>query len=120
MRFISCSAISRTTTRAAKRPARDPAAPSSGNDTDRRRMDGDGSRACPIVVRDPDDGSVVGEVQPSSARALEAALDAGAGAARRIQLPTYERVRILETCAARVAAEQEAFAQLIATEGVKT
>ena len=83
-------------------------------------MEGDGSRVCPIVVRDPDDGSVLGELQPSSDRDLEAALDAGASAARRIHLPTYERVRILETCAARVSSEHEVFAQLIATEGVKT
>lgn len=73
-----------------------------------------------IVVRDPDDSSIVGEIAMTTPSDLDCALDRAVGALRSASAPAHQRSRILSIVAARVEQEQEAHAQLIATEGVKT
>lgn len=73
-----------------------------------------------IVVRDPDDGSVVGEVHATSAADLERSLTRAVDSLRAPRLAAHERSKILSAVAARVEAEAEAHATLIATEGIKT
>lgn len=73
-----------------------------------------------ISVRDPEDGSVVGEIQATSATELERCLARAASAVRSHELPAHERARILDAVAQRVHREHEQHAQLIATEGIKT
>jgi glyceraldehyde-3-phosphate dehydrogenase (NADP+) len=74
-----------------------------------------------IEVTDPDDGRVIDTVPQATTDDMERALAAasrGAAAARR--LPTHRRMAVLYEAAARLEAEQETFARLIAREGVKT
>lgn len=73
-----------------------------------------------MVVRDPEDGSVFGEVPLASPSDLESALERGARASRRVPPPAHERARILDLVATHVADDAGAFAKIIATEGVKT
>jgi glyceraldehyde-3-phosphate dehydrogenase (NADP+) len=73
-----------------------------------------------IEVRDPDDGSTVGEVRATSPDGLDRALTRGVAALRSQRQPAHERARILASVADRVAAEAEPHALLIASEGVKT
>ncbi|WP_129774484.1 aldehyde dehydrogenase family protein [Peristeroidobacter soli] len=73
-----------------------------------------------IVVRDPDDGSVVGEVETTSAVELDRILTRATDALRAPRLAAYERSKILTAVAGRVEAQAEDHAQLIATEGIKT
>lgn len=73
-----------------------------------------------LVVRDPDDGAVVGEVAIATPAAIERALAIGHAAVRGPRLPAHERSRILAEVAAGVARESADYARLIATEGIKT
>lgn len=73
-----------------------------------------------IVVRDPDDGSVVGELKATTAAELDRILARAVDALRAPRLPAYERSKILSAVASRVELQAEAHAQLIATEGIKT
>ena len=73
-----------------------------------------------LVVRDPDDGAVVGEVGIATAAEIERALAIGHAAVRGKRLPAHERSRILAKVAAGVVRESDDYARLIATEGVKT
>jgi glyceraldehyde-3-phosphate dehydrogenase (NADP+) len=74
----------------------------------------------PIVVRDPDDASIIGEVPCALLTEVESALERGSRAARSAPPPAHERARLLRDVADRVAAEHEEHALLIAREGVKT
>lgn len=73
-----------------------------------------------IVVRDPDDGGIVGEVNVTSASELDRVLDRAVEAFRAPRVPAHDRARILTTVATRVQEQAESHAQLIATEGIKT
>jgi glyceraldehyde-3-phosphate dehydrogenase (NADP+) len=73
-----------------------------------------------IVVRDPDDGSVVGEVAATSEAELDRILTRAMDALRAPRLAACERSKILTAVAGRVEVQAEAHAQLIATEGIKT
>lgn len=73
-----------------------------------------------IVVRDPDDGSVVGEVKQTSAADLDRILARAVDALRAPRLAAHERSKILSAVAARVEAQADSYAMLIATEGIKT
>lgn len=73
-----------------------------------------------IVVRDPDDGVVVGEVKVTNAAELDRVLERACEALRAPSPAAYERARILAAVAARVEAAAESHAVLIATEGIKT
>lgn len=74
-----------------------------------------------IEVRDPDDGSLIDTVprgtRADALRALDVA-EEGARIARA--MPTHERMRVLRDAAARVESDADAFARLIAREGIKT
>ncbi len=68
-------------------------------------------------VRDPSTGRVVGEAPIASAAEARAAVDAAAAAEERWgTTPGHERARILRAAAARLAADREPMARLIATE----
>lgn len=74
-----------------------------------------------IVVRDPGSGEAVGQVPSATLADAEAALACAARAAAVAQrTPVHERMRVLRAVADRAAADAEAFARLIATEGIKT
>lgn len=73
-----------------------------------------------LIVRDPDDGSVVGETALSSSSDIDRALERGYRAARETPPPAHERSRILREVAERIGADAENHAQLIAREGIKT
>lgn len=73
-----------------------------------------------VVVRDPDDGSVVGELKATSANELDVILSRAEQQFRAPRLAAHERCKILTTVAERVVREADAHAQLIATEGIKT
>lgn len=73
-----------------------------------------------IVVRDPDDESVIGEVPVTSAAELDRILDRAVAALKAPPLAAHERSKILTNVAARVETEADAHATLIATEGIKT
>ncbi|MEJ2667981.1 MAG: aldehyde dehydrogenase family protein [Deinococcales bacterium] len=74
-----------------------------------------------IEVTDPDDGRVIDTVPQATTDDMEQALAAAArGAAAARRLPTHRRMAVLYEAAARLEAEQETFARLIAREGVKT
>ncbi|MFC4312453.1 aldehyde dehydrogenase family protein [Steroidobacter flavus] len=73
-----------------------------------------------IVVRDPDDDSIVGEVKVTSGAELERVLARAVDASKAPSLAAHERSKILAAVAARVEAQADAHAQLIATEGIKT
>jgi glyceraldehyde-3-phosphate dehydrogenase (NADP+) len=73
-----------------------------------------------IVVRDPDDDSVVGEVETTSAAELDRILARAIDATRASPLAAHERSKILTAVAARVADQAESHAVLIASEGIKT
>ena len=76
--------------------------------------------AAMLVVRDPEDGAIVGELPMTTAAEVAAALDRGARAARRAPASAHARADVLERVAARVAETAAAFADIIATEGIKT
>lgn len=73
-----------------------------------------------IVVQDPEDGTVVGEVLATDASAVEAILETGARTARARLLPAHRRAAILETVARQIEADPEPWAKRIALEGIKT
>jgi acyl-CoA reductase-like NAD-dependent aldehyde dehydrogenase len=68
-------------------------------------------------VRDPSTGGVVGEAPVASADEARAAVDAAADAEEQwASVPGHERARILRAAAARLQADREVMARLIATE----
>lgn len=74
-----------------------------------------------LEVRDPDDGSVVGTVPLAVPADVDAALARAVDGARISKhLPVHRRMAILHGAAAHVAADAEAFAEMIAREGIKT
>jgi glyceraldehyde-3-phosphate dehydrogenase (NADP+) len=73
-----------------------------------------------LVVRDPDDGAIVGETPIASLTDVERALAVGYRATREPAPPVHERARILREVAELVAANAESHAELIAREGIKT
>src|SRR5680860_855153 len=74
-----------------------------------------------IEVVDPDDGSIIDTVPRGTAADALRALDVAEGGARVARsLPTHRRMAILSTAADRIDADAEAFAVLIAREGIKT
>lgn len=73
-----------------------------------------------IVVRDPDDDSIVGEVRATRLEALDRVLSRATAALRAPRVPAHERAGILTKVAARVEQQAEAHAVLIAREGIKT
>lgn len=73
-----------------------------------------------IIVRDPDDDSVIGEVKVTSAAEIERALAMAVDALKAPPLPAHQRSKILSDVAARVEARADEHAVLIATEGIKT
>ncbi len=73
-----------------------------------------------LVVRDPDDASVVGEIACASAAQVETALARGAVAFTARRLPAYRRAEILAEVSRDVSLRKTEFAQLIASEGIKT
>ena len=72
-------------------------------------------------IRDPGTDAVIAAV-PLAQRedARDAVRVAESGAAIAAHMPTHERMRILQECADRLAAQHEAFAELIARESSKT
>lgn len=78
------------------------------------------SRAEILVVADPENGQAVGEVTVADADAVERTLAAAHEASRRTPSPAHARSDILARVAQRVRAEHDAFAGLIAREGIKT
>jgi succinyl-CoA reductase len=68
-------------------------------------------------VHDPSTGGVVGEAPMATAEEARAAVDAAAEAEDRwASVPGHERARILRAAAARLQADKEVMARLIATE----
>lgn len=74
----------------------------------------------PLIVRDPDDGTVVGETAVTPLGHLDRILERGFRASRDIAPPAHERARVLHEVADRVASDAEGHARLIAREGIKT
>lgn len=73
-----------------------------------------------LRVENPEDGTLVGELDVSTAEDVNAALAAGIAAGEKPRMPAHERSRILSDAADRVRAEANGFACLIASEGIKT
>lgn len=73
-----------------------------------------------LIVRDPDDGAIVGEVAITPAAAIEQALASAHDAGRRPPPPAHARARILDAVADAVDADADDYARLIASEGIKT
>lgn len=73
-----------------------------------------------LIVRDPDDETVVGETAVTPLGDLDRILERGYRASREIAPPAHERARVLHEVADRVASDAEGHARLIAREGIKT
>ncbi len=74
-----------------------------------------------LEVYDPDDESVIDTVPQATTDDMERALAAAErGAALGRTLPTHRRMAVLAEASQRLEREQEAFARLIAREGIKT
>jgi len=74
-----------------------------------------------LEVLDPDDESVIDTVPQATTDDMERALAAAErGAALARTLPTHRRMAVLAEASQRLEREQEAFARLIAREGIKT
>jgi len=74
-----------------------------------------------IEVCDPQDGSLVDTVPLASRDDMRAAIAAAEeGFLRAREMPTHERMRVLNDAAATIEDEHEAFARTIAREGIKT
>ncbi|MEJ2288112.1 MAG: aldehyde dehydrogenase family protein, partial [Deinococcales bacterium] len=74
-----------------------------------------------IEVMDPDDESVIDTVPQATTHDMERALAAAErGAASARAFPTHRRMAVLTEAARRLEQDQEAFAELIAREGIKT
>lgn len=74
-----------------------------------------------IEVRDPADNSLIDTVPQAGVDDMrEAVAAAAAGFERARQMPTHQRMAVLNKAADYVAARHEEFARLIAREGVKT
>lgn len=72
-------------------------------------------------VRDPQDGCLIDTVPWAGAQEMCTAINAAeCGAERARQMPTHQRIAILQRAADTVAARHEEFARTIAREGVKT
>jgi glyceraldehyde-3-phosphate dehydrogenase (NADP+) len=74
-----------------------------------------------LIIRDPDDGSVVAELPVTTDAALEEAVENAATAfAQNRLLPLHERITILYAVAQAVSDNVDAYADCIAREGIKT
>lgn len=73
-----------------------------------------------LIVRNPEDGEVIGEVPATTSGEIDAALERARVALRQRRSPAHARVHWLETAAQAVERERESYANLIATEGIKT
>lgn len=73
-----------------------------------------------LRVEDPESDTFLGEIAGSTAEHVEAALARGFTACRKARMPAHRRSRVLADAAARVHEDAEAFACLIASEGIKT
>lgn len=73
-----------------------------------------------LTVRDPEGGAVIGELPVADPATAEAALAAAERAFRDGPMPAHRRAAVLARAATLVAERAESFAELIATEGVKT
>lgn len=77
--------------------------------------------AAMLCVTDPEDGREVGLVPACTEEDADAALAAAETAAAGVRaMPAHARAELLAGVAADLAADAEAFAELIATEGIKT
>ncbi len=78
-------------------------------------------RSSQLEVRNPQDNSLVDTVPQGTAADMAAAITAAEqGFARARQMPAHERMAILHKAAALIEAKHEAYARLIASEGIKT
>lgn len=74
-----------------------------------------------MEVRDPQDGTLIDTVPLATPAEMRAAIEAAVtGAAQARALPTHQRIAILQQGADFIAANQEAYALIIAREGIKT
>ncbi|MER2599770.1 MAG: aldehyde dehydrogenase family protein, partial [Caldilineales bacterium] len=74
-----------------------------------------------MEVRDPQDGTLIDTVPMATPAEMRAAIEAAVtGAAQARALPTHQRIAILQQGADFIAANQEAYALIIAREGIKT
>lgn len=78
----------------------------------------DGHRS--LHVHDPEDGSVVGTVMDATPDEVRRAVGHVADGWRRRSWPLWQRRESMQDAAARLAADEERFARLIASEGCKT
>lgn len=74
-----------------------------------------------LEIRDPQDNSLVDTVPLASLEDMHAAITAAvAGFERARRMPVHQRMTILHTAAALIRDRHEAFARMIAREGIKT
>jgi glyceraldehyde-3-phosphate dehydrogenase (NADP+) len=73
-----------------------------------------------LVVKNPEDGSIVGELASASPADIELALARATRAHRDRAVPAHSRAAALEAVAADVAGDAATYARIIATEGIKT
>lgn len=73
-----------------------------------------------IPVTNPEDGAVIEEIEGSTQAHTDQALKLAFAARDAPRMPAYERSRVLMEVADRVRQDAEAFARLIASEGIKT
>lgn len=72
-------------------------------------------------IRDPQDGSLVDTVPLASEDDMLTAIDAAVlGAARARKMPVHERMAVLHAAADIIEDQAEAYAEIIAREGIKT
>jgi glyceraldehyde-3-phosphate dehydrogenase (NADP+) len=74
----------------------------------------------PLIVRDPDNGAVVGELPLAQPDDVESALALAQSCFRQDTWPAYRRAAILEKASELVEVRAEVFATMIAKEGIKT
>ncbi len=78
-------------------------------------------RSQKIEVRNPQDDSLVDTVPRATAADMETAIEAAvAGFARAREMPVHQRMAILQKTADILAEQHEAYARIIAQEGIKT
>lgn len=76
---------------------------------------------CLFPVHNPGTGKEIARISHADERDVEAAVQAaGTAFEKRHRFPTHQRMAVLQKVAARITAEAESLAYLIADEGVKT
>lgn len=73
----------------------------------------------PIIVRNPYDDSVIGEIPAMTAADVDRAVAAAKAALHGNPLPLWKRAEILDRAAARLAARRDEFAEIISREAAK-